>query len=93
MVVIGLVAGALTTACWIPQLARSIRTRSTSDFSWAYLCALAVGVALWLAYGVARNDLAIGLTNALTLVSLVVLIAIKARSELRMLPGSRSDQA
>jgi MtN3 and saliva related transmembrane protein len=84
MVVIGLFAGLLTTASWIPQLARSIRTRSTSDFSWAYLCVLATGVAMWLAYGIVRNDLALEVTNVLTLVSLVVLIAIKARSDTGM---------
>jgi hypothetical protein len=47
--------------------------------SWAYLVVLSVGVALWLGYGILRADLAIVVSNVLTLGSLTVLIAIKAR--------------
>ena len=35
--VLGLAAGLLTTACWVPQLVRAYRTRSTSDISWVYV--------------------------------------------------------
>lgn len=79
MVVVGLAAGFLTTACWIPQLVRSIRSRAVDGFSWLYLVAFATGVALWFAYGVGRSDIAIELWNALTLTSILVLIGFKAR--------------
>lgn len=67
MITLGLVAGALTTCCWLPQLFRSWRTRSTADLSWLYLAVLGAGIALWMMYGVLRRDLAITVTNALTL--------------------------
>ncbi|GGW86175.1 SemiSWEET transporter [Streptomyces caelestis] len=67
MITLGLVAGALTTCCWLPQLFRSWRTRSTTDLSWLYLAVFGAGIALWLMYGVLRRDLAIAVTNALTL--------------------------
>ena len=83
MVVVGLAAGFLTTACWIPQLVRSIRLRTADAFSWLYLAAFTTGVALWLAYGIGRRDLAITLWNALTLASVLPLIGLKARARRR----------
>jgi MtN3 and saliva related transmembrane protein len=78
MTAIGLLAGLLTTVCWVPQLARSVRTRSTDDLSWAYLAVLAAGMGLWLTYGILRADLAIILSNILTLGSIGTLIALKS---------------
>jgi MtN3 and saliva related transmembrane protein len=78
MTVLGLLAGLLTTVCWVPQLVRSLRTRRTDDLGWAYLSVLAIGVGLWLSYGILRADLAIVLSNVFTLASVLTLIAIKS---------------
>ncbi|GGK85429.1 hypothetical protein Sme01_30120 [Sphaerisporangium melleum] len=75
--VLGLVAGVLTTASWLPQLRRSWRTRSTGDLSWTYLVMLSVGVGLWLTYGVAVADVAVLAANALTLAALTTLMVLK----------------
>jgi MtN3 and saliva related transmembrane protein len=80
MTMLGLVAGLLTTACWVPQVLRSWRTRSTGDLSWTYLGVLTIGVAMWLAYGVGRHDPVIMAANALTLVSLCVLTGLKVHT-------------
>lgn len=79
MSVLGVLAGSLTTGCWLPQLARSWRTRSVGDVSWVYLLALASGVALWVVYGATQGDLPIVLTNAATGAALVTLAVMKAR--------------
>lgn len=79
MTVLGLFAGALTTGCWLPQLLRSWRTRSTEDFSWAYLALLMCGVGLWLAYGLVSDDLAITVANALTFLALLLIAALKTQ--------------
>lgn len=76
---LGLLAGALTAGCWLPQLRRSWRTRSTTDISWAYLTVLTTGVALWLLYGVLVRDVAVIGTNAATAAALLTLAALKAR--------------
>jgi sugar-phosphatase len=76
---LGLLAGLLTTACWLPQLHRSWRTRSTRDLSWLYLIALSVGIGLWFVYGVLKAEVAIAVTNAATGAALLTLIAFKAR--------------
>ncbi len=80
MTVLGLLAGALTTGCWLPQLLRSWRTRSTDDFSWAYLSLLMCGVGLWLAYGLVSGDLAITVANALTFLALLTIAGLKTQA-------------
>jgi len=81
MTIIGLVAGALTTGCWLPQLLRTWRTRSADDFSWVYLALLTCGVGMWLAYGLARRDPAIAVANALTLLALLAIAGFKAHPQ------------
>jgi MtN3 and saliva related transmembrane protein len=76
---LGLLAGVLTTACWVPQVLRSARTRSTGDFSWPTLCALVIGVGLWVVYGAVQADPAIVAANGASLVALVTLARIKWR--------------
>lgn len=78
MTALGLIAGLLTTVCWVPQLVRSLRTRSTGDLSWGYLLVLTAGVALWMVYGMLRLDLAILVSNLFGLACLGTLIVIKA---------------
>ena len=79
MSVLGVLAGILTTGCWLPQLVRSWRTRSVGDISWGYLLVLASGVALWVVYGAAQGDLPIMLTNTATGAALATLAVMKLR--------------
>src|SRR6476660_9246431 len=76
---IGLLAGFLTAACWLPQLRRSWGTRSTLDISWLYLCALTTGVGLCFSYGVLTGDVPLALANGATGAALVTLICFKFR--------------
>lgn len=92
MTILGLVAGALTTGCWLPQLLRTWRTRSTDDFSWVYLALLTCGVGLWLAYGLARGDAAIAVANALTLLALLAITAFKTRTAARAQATGAADE-
>jgi MtN3 and saliva related transmembrane protein len=79
--VVGLLAGALTTGAWVPQIVRTWRTRSAHDLSWGYLAAMALGMSLWLAYGVLTAAPAVVITNVATLLLLAGLTALKARSD------------
>ncbi len=76
---LGLTAGALTTCCWLPQLIRSYRTRSTRDLSWGYLLVLGGGVALWLTYGVLAADAPLIAANVATSALLLTLALLKHR--------------
>lgn len=77
MIILGLIAGALTTGCWLPQLFKSWRTRSTKDFSWLYLAVFGTGILLWLIYGAIKGDLAITVTNSLTLTLTLAVVGLK----------------
>lgn len=76
----GALAAALTTACWIPQLRRTMRRGTASDFAWPYLALLGIGVAGWCAYGALRHDLVILISNSLVLVAVSGMAAVKLRS-------------
>jgi len=80
---VGLLAGLLTTGCWLPQLLRSWRTRSTGDISWTYLAVLTAGVGLWFVYGVMTAAVAVIATNVATVIALLTLATFKARFERR----------
>ena len=77
---IGTVAAVGMTACWLPQVIKTIRTRSASDFSWLYLSMLIIGVALWVVYGVMRRDAVVLGANAATLLLVVTVAAVKLRA-------------
>jgi MtN3 and saliva related transmembrane protein len=76
---LGILAGVLTTACWVPQVLRSARTRSTGDLSWPGLCALVTGVGLWVVYGMLLADPAIMAANGASLVAILALARLKWR--------------
>jgi MtN3 and saliva related transmembrane protein len=88
---VGLAAGVLTTGCWLPQLVRSWRTRSTSDFSWAYLAVLTLGIGLWLLYGILVADPAVIVANGTALAALTTLILFKLAFDSAL--GADSDCA
>jgi MtN3 and saliva related transmembrane protein len=72
-------AGALTTAAWLPQLIRTWRLRSTEGISAGYLGVFGTGVGGWLVYGCLTGDTAIIVTNAVTLALLLSLVVVKYR--------------
>ena len=79
MTIVGLVAATMTTGSFLPQAIKSWQTRKTKDISlWAYIVLL-TGVALWLVYGIARNDLSLIMANSITLalVAFILLLKIK----------------
>jgi len=59
---------------FIPQIARCLRTKSVKDVSPVTLFQLSAGVLLWMVYGIYRRDIIIIFANAVTLISLSVLI-------------------
>ena len=65
--IVGLTAGALTTASFVPQAWRLYRLRSAREISLPFTLLLACGVALWLIYGLLLGLLPIILWNAISL--------------------------
>lgn len=77
--VVGYIAGACTTTAFIPQAWKVFRTRHTSDLSLGMFLLSTIGVACWLAYGIARNEPPIIIPNAVTLILSSYVLAMKIR--------------
>ena len=77
IILIGLVAGALTTGSTIPQAMKILKTRSAKDVSEWFFMLMAAGMLLWLVYGLARADVAIVLWNAVSLGLCLMILALK----------------
>lgn len=75
--ILGLIAGLLTTVGFIPQILKSLRDRKMEDVSLLMPILLSVGMFLWLLYGVATNDVAIMLWNAIALALNLCLVVLK----------------
>ena len=73
-VIIGSAAAVLTTFSFIPQIIKVHRNKSAKDVSLFTLIQLASGVFLWIIYGVFRRDPIIIAANAVTFISLAVLV-------------------
>ena len=76
---IGVSGAALTTLCWLPQALKIIREKETRALSLPATLAFTLGVGLWLIYGLALNDWPLIGSNAITLVLMSVILAMKLR--------------
>ena len=77
--VLGLCAGTLTTISFLPQLFKAWKSRSTHDISIGMFSLLAVGIVLWIVYGVVTSDIPVIVANSVTLVFVGLILALKLR--------------
>ena len=76
---IGYSAATLTTAAFVPQAIKTIRSRETHAISfWMYLM-FTVGIALWFVYGVALGSWPVIVSNVLTFLLAATILALKVR--------------
>ena len=65
--ILGLAAGAFTTAAVVPQIWKAWKTKEVDDVSPGMFFVLITGLALWIVYGAIQNDIPIIVTNGLAL--------------------------
>jgi MtN3 and saliva related transmembrane protein len=63
--ILGMLAAALTSLSYLPQLQKAMPRNSTSDLSLKMLVVLSAGVCLWIVYGVLKDDWVIILANSI----------------------------
>lgn len=78
--VLGLAAGAMTTAAFVPQALRTWRTNSARDFSLPMLLLFCTGLFLWLVYGVMIASASVVAANAITLPLAAFILWVKLRT-------------
>lgn len=76
---LGMIAGTLTTAAFVPQVVKTWRTRSTHDISLGMFALFSSGLVLWLVYGVVIGSLPIVVSNIVTLALALTILYFKLR--------------
>ena len=76
---LGLVAGAVTSLGFIPQLIRGYKTKKLEDISYYMPAILAIGMALWLFYGFVIEAFAVIIANVFGIFCCLTLIFMKKK--------------
>lgn len=76
---IGLLAGTLTTAAFIPQVIKIRRSKKADDISLSMFLIFTAGVALWVVFGIQIGSLPVTLANAVTMVLALIILILKYR--------------
>lgn len=77
--ILGLIAGAITSMGYLPQLYRGYKTKKLMDVSYYMPGVLAIGMSLWLIYGVFLKAIAVIVANAFGITCSIVLIIMKKK--------------
>ena len=77
--IVGLAAASCTTISYWPQLKKCWDTGSAGDLSSKMFSILAVGIALWVAYGVLKHDFVIIFADGIGLCLLTGILYFKLR--------------
>ena len=74
--IFGYIAAILTTAAFLPQLIKTLKTKKADDVSLITLIMFIVGVLCWIIYGYKISSIPILLANLITLLlNLLILIS------------------
>jgi MtN3 and saliva related transmembrane protein len=79
IVLVGYIAGILTTISFVPQVARAWKLKETRDLSLAMLVLFCAGVLLWTLYGFWVSSPPIIAANVVTFLLIIVLLWLKIR--------------
>ncbi|WP_017304791.1 SemiSWEET transporter [Spirulina subsalsa] len=79
MTAVGLLAGALTTISFLPQVLKTWKSKSAKDISLGMFLTFCLGVLLWIIYGVAVEDLPVIVTNVATLILAGMVLGLKLK--------------
>ncbi len=77
--IIGLLAGTCTIISFLPQVFKTVKTKRTKDISLAMYAVLAVGLFMWIIYGVLTNNFPIILANSISFILAVIILVLKIR--------------
>ncbi len=77
--ILGIMAGTLTTISFIPQVIKIYMTKDAKDLSMATFSVFSCGVFFWLVYGIIVKEWPIVLANGVTLALIFAIIAMKLK--------------
>ena len=77
--ILGLIAGAVTSLGFLPQLIRGYKTKKLVDVSYYMPAILAIGMSLWLIYGIVITAFAVIIANGFGIFCCLTLIFMKKK--------------
>lgn len=81
--IIGYFAAFLTTASFLPQVIKALKTQDTTGISLIMYLMFIAGVILWLIYGILLENKIIILANLITLILAGIVLLIKIKNTLK----------
>ncbi|MCL4344250.1 MAG: SemiSWEET transporter [Nitrososphaerota archaeon] len=79
VLLIGLVAGFLTTVAYVPEVYRIFITKDTKGISLLWLVILLTGAILWFVYGLDIYSLPVIFANGISALLIVIMLILKLR--------------
>lgn len=80
--IVGMIAGTLTTIAFLPQVIKIYKTKMVKDLSIVTFCMYFLGVFLWVVYGFILKELPIIIANTASLVLIITIIVMKIKYRL-----------
>jgi MtN3 and saliva related transmembrane protein len=80
---LGYVAACLTTLAFVPQVMKTVKTKSTDDISLIMFLMFNLGIVLWLIYGVILESKPIILANTVTGIFALIILGYKIRNTIK----------
>lgn len=77
--ILGLVAAFVTTSCFIPQVYKIWKEKTTRDISLIMYLTMSLGLLLWLIYGISIKSLPVTLANGITLFLVLWIVVLKLK--------------
>ena len=77
--ILGYVAAVITTASFVPQTLKTIRTKNTEGISFYMYFFFLIGIILWMIYGVLINSWPIILANGFTTIMSSIILGYKIK--------------
>ena len=77
--IVGFIAGFVTTAANLPQVWKTYRKKSGEGLSFRMLLTLAIGLGLWIVYGIMSKSLPLVVTNVIVFLLILLLIGMKLK--------------
>lgn len=76
---VGYIGATLTTLSFVPQAAKTIRSKDTRGLSLGMYATFTTGVVFWLAYGILLGSWPMILSNVVTLLLSLAILGMKLR--------------
>lgn len=75
----GYIAATLTTAAFVPQAIKTIRSRDTRSISLGMYVVFTIGIAFWLVYGIALDSVPMIVSNIITFCLSATILVLKLK--------------